>query len=53
LVEWLQAGGVSLRTGTVNNAALPARAAALGVEAITTDPPAALRGEVAPVSSAA
>jgi glycerophosphoryl diester phosphodiesterase len=42
LVERLRLGGLSVTTGTVNDAALAARAAALGVDAITTDPPAVL-----------
>ena len=53
LVERLRPGGLSVMTGTVNDAALAARAAALGVDAITTDRPAALHGELAAMSSAA
>jgi glycerophosphoryl diester phosphodiesterase len=53
LVERLRSGGLSLTTGTVNDAALAARAAALGVDAITTDRPAALHYELAAVSVAA
>jgi glycerophosphoryl diester phosphodiesterase len=47
LVERLRLGGLSVTTGTVNDAALAARAAALGVHAITTDRPAALHQELA------
>jgi glycerophosphoryl diester phosphodiesterase len=53
LVERLRVGGLSVTTGTVNDAALAARAAALGVDAITTDRPAALHGELAAMSLAA
>jgi glycerophosphoryl diester phosphodiesterase len=53
LVERLRFGGLSVSTGTVNDAALAARAAALGVDAITTDRPAALRHELAATSLAA
>lgn len=53
LVERLRAGGLSVTTGTVNDAGLAARAAALGVDAITTDRPAARHGELAAMSSAA
>ncbi|HUY58681.1 MAG TPA: glycerophosphodiester phosphodiesterase [Solirubrobacteraceae bacterium] len=52
-VERLQAGGLSVTTGTINDAALAARAAALGVDAITTDRPAALHGELAAMLLAA
>ena len=51
LVERLRSGGLSVTTGTVNDAALAARAAALGVDAITTDRPAALHRELAAMSS--
>ena len=53
LVERLRFGGLSVTTGTVNDAALAARAAALGVDAITTDRPAALHHELAATSQAA
>lgn len=53
LVERLQAGGLGVSTGTVNDATLAARAASLGVEAITTDRPAALRRELVEASLAA
>jgi glycerophosphoryl diester phosphodiesterase len=53
LVERLRLGGLSVTTGTVNDAALVARAAVLGVEAITTDRPAALRRELAAMLLAA
>jgi glycerophosphoryl diester phosphodiesterase len=53
LVERLRLGGLSVSTGTVNDAALAARVAALGVDAITTDRPAALHRELAAMSSAA
>ena len=53
LVERLRLGGLSVTTGTVNDATLAARAAALGVDAITTDRPAALHHELAALSSAA
>ena len=46
-------GGLSVTTGTVNDATLAARAAALGVDAITTDRPAALHHELAEMSQAA
>jgi glycerophosphoryl diester phosphodiesterase len=53
LVERLRVGGLSVTTGTINDAALAARAAALGVDAITTDRPAALYHELAAMSLAA
>jgi glycerophosphoryl diester phosphodiesterase len=53
LVERLRLGGLSVTTGTVNDATLAARAAALGVDAITTDRPAALHHERAATSQAA
>ena len=53
LVERLRLAGLSVTTGTVNDATLVARAAALGVDAITTDRPAALRRELAKMSQAA
>ena len=53
LVERLRLGGLSVATGTVNDATLAARAAALGVDAITTDRPATLHHELAAMSLAA
>jgi glycerophosphoryl diester phosphodiesterase len=53
LVERLRSGGLNVTTGTVNDAALAARAAALGVDAITTDRPAGLHRELALMSSLA
>jgi glycerophosphoryl diester phosphodiesterase len=53
LVERLRAGGLSVSTGTVNDPAMAARAAALGVDAITTDRPAALLREFDAFRSAA
>jgi glycerophosphoryl diester phosphodiesterase len=50
LVERLRPSGLSVTTGTVNDAALVARAAALGVDAITTDRPGALHHELAAMS---
>jgi glycerophosphoryl diester phosphodiesterase len=46
LVSKLRTGGLRVSTGTINDATLAARAAALGVEAITTDRPAALHREL-------
>jgi glycerophosphoryl diester phosphodiesterase len=46
LVERLHAGGLRVSTGTINDASLAAGAASLGVQAITTDRPAALRREL-------
>ncbi|MDX6721593.1 MAG: glycerophosphoryl diester phosphodiesterase [Solirubrobacteraceae bacterium] len=46
LVARLRAGGLSVSTGTINDPAMAARAAGLGVDAITTDRPAALRREL-------
>lgn len=53
LVERLQAQGLSVTTGTINDAALALRAAALGVDAITTDRPAPLHHELTTISVAA
>jgi glycerophosphoryl diester phosphodiesterase len=53
LVERLRAGGLSVSTGTVNDPMMAARAAALGVDAITTDRPSALRREFTALRSAA
>lgn len=46
LVGALRAGGLSVTTGTVNDATLARRVARLGVDAITTDRPAGLRADV-------
>ena len=53
LVERLRAHRLSVTTGTVNDPTLAARAAALGIDAITTDRPAALRSELAALATAA
>jgi glycerophosphoryl diester phosphodiesterase len=53
LVDRLRSGGLSVTTGTLNDAALAVRAAAFGVDAITTDRPAALGHELAAMSLAA
>jgi glycerophosphoryl diester phosphodiesterase len=53
LVERLHAGGLGVSTGTINDATLAARAASLGIEAITTDRPAALQRELVEMSLAA
>jgi len=53
LVTRLRLGGLSVSTGTVNDVSLARRACALGVEAITTDRPAALHHELAAVKLAA
>jgi glycerophosphoryl diester phosphodiesterase len=53
LVEHLRSSRLSVMTGTVNDAALAARAAGLGVDAITTDRPAALHRELAASQSLA
>jgi glycerophosphoryl diester phosphodiesterase len=53
LVERLRASGLSVATGTINDAVLAARAAALGVDAITTDRPAALHDELTAMALAA
>lgn len=53
LVDRLRSSGLSVTTGTVNDAALAVRAAAFGVDAITSDRPAALRHELAEMSLAA
>ncbi len=47
LVAALRRRGLSVTTGTVNDAALLHRVAALGVDAVTTDDPAALRARLA------
>jgi glycerophosphoryl diester phosphodiesterase len=53
LVERLRSHGLSVMTCTVNDAALAARAAALRVDAITTDRPAALHRELVALDMAA
>jgi glycerophosphoryl diester phosphodiesterase len=53
LIERLRSGALSVTTGTINDATLATRAAALGVDAITTDRPAALHHELAATSQAA
>jgi glycerophosphoryl diester phosphodiesterase len=53
LVDRLRSDGLSITTGTVNDATLAARAASLGVDAITTDRPAALYRELAATPLAA
>jgi glycerophosphoryl diester phosphodiesterase len=50
LLAALRGHGLSVTTGTVNDAALLGRVEALGVDAVTTDDPAALR---APLAAAA
>jgi glycerophosphoryl diester phosphodiesterase len=47
LVAVLRRGGLSVTTGTVNDAALLHRVAALGVDAVTTDDPAGVRARLA------
>ena len=47
LVAALRRGGLSVTTGTVNDAALLRRVAAFGVDAVTTDDPVALRARLA------
>jgi len=47
LVDRLRARGLSVSTGTINDPVLAIRAACLGVDAITSDRPADLRGELA------
>jgi glycerophosphoryl diester phosphodiesterase len=46
-VAALRRGGLSVSTGTVNDAALLWRVAALGVDALTSDDPASLRAALA------
>jgi glycerophosphoryl diester phosphodiesterase len=46
LLETLRAGGLSVSTGTINEPGLASWAAALGVDAITTDRPGELRREL-------
>ncbi|HEV7806304.1 MAG TPA: glycerophosphodiester phosphodiesterase family protein [Solirubrobacteraceae bacterium] len=53
LVDRLRTQGLSVTTGTINHPAHAARAAGLGVDAITTDRPAALRRELTTQATAA
>jgi glycerophosphoryl diester phosphodiesterase len=53
LVNRLRSDGLSVTTGTINDATLAARAATLGVDAITTDRPGALHRELAATALAA
>ena len=46
LIARLRLGGLSVSTGTINDASLADHAAGLGVDAITTDRPAALHREL-------
>lgn len=46
LLDRLRAGGLSVSTGTINDPTLAAWAASLGIDAITTDRPGALRREL-------
>ena len=47
LVACLRAHGLSVCTGTINDPSLAARAASLGVDAITSDCPSDLRSRMA------
>jgi glycerophosphoryl diester phosphodiesterase len=53
LVDRLRAGGLSVSTGTINDWALATWAASLGIDAITTDRPGALRRELLQTAQAA
>lgn len=53
LVATLRLGGLSITTGTINDPTLARRAIALGVDAVTTDHPAALRRELTSAALAA
>jgi glycerophosphoryl diester phosphodiesterase len=53
LIAKLRLGGLSVTTGTINDATLARRVIALGVDAITTDHPTALRRELTSVALAA
>ncbi|MDQ6776800.1 MAG: hypothetical protein M3071_11440 [Actinomycetota bacterium] len=53
LLHRLRAGGLSVSTGTINDPMLATWAASLGVDAITTDRPGALRRELVPSKQAA
>jgi glycerophosphoryl diester phosphodiesterase len=50
LVTALRRSGLSVTTGTVNDAALLRRVSAFGVDAVTSDDPAALRAQLAAVA---
>jgi glycerophosphoryl diester phosphodiesterase len=52
MVARLRLGGLSVSTGTINDAALALRSCELGVDAITTDRPADLRRELAAMTPA-
>ncbi len=53
LVAHLRLGGLNISTGTINDAVLATRAAALGVAALTTDRPAALHRQLSAMKLAA
>jgi glycerophosphoryl diester phosphodiesterase len=53
LVQSLRAAGLSVSTGTINDATLAVKAALLGIDAITTDRPAALQRELVETALAA
>ena len=53
LVARLRLGGLSVSTGTINDASLASRAAGLGVDTITTDRPAELRRRLSALTLAA
>ncbi|MDQ6842118.1 MAG: hypothetical protein M3025_06825 [Actinomycetota bacterium] len=53
LVSRLRLGGLSVSTGTINDVSLAKRAFTLGVDAITTDRPAALHHQLAAIKLAA
>ncbi|PZS14479.1 MAG: hypothetical protein DLM64_01650 [Solirubrobacterales bacterium] len=53
LVACLRAHGLSVCTGTINDPSLAARAASLGVDAITSDCPSDLRSRMAAQAVAA
>ena len=53
LMARLRLGGLSVSTGTINDVALAIRSIALGVDAITTDRPAALRRQLTGLTLAA
>jgi len=53
LVDRLRAGGLSVSTGTINDRTLATWAASLGIDAITTDRPGALRRELMLIKQAA
>lgn len=53
LIARLRIGGLSVTTGTINDAALARRVIALGVDAITTDDPVTLRRDLTTLALAA